>query len=331
MGCLAASATNVRFAGHANVCAVSTPVRRPPDGPPSPPPAAAPPRTRRLKKRHHTGLIVLALIIGFGIYASNRHTYHPPSVTHDHSDLSLVPGTVSIPAGGAGNVSLRLANSGPDDLDHNVTFTITTSDRLALTAPGEVVDNGVDDRFFPDGDCRISSPRLMRCESFVTVSVGRQVVWNVPVRVAVGTPPGSSETLTVTAVGNTLYTDSNTHNNSDIAYPVVVGRPGAHGSVTPTTSPSTRPTSPVAPTSPTPTATPSSVPHGTVTSARTTSAKPHTPASKRIRNAARDAVGPVSIVVAIVVGLALLVVIALALVARRQRRHPIDYIPPRRH
>lgn len=315
--------------GHANVCAVSAPVRRPPDGAPnlpSHPGSAAPPRTRRLKKRHHTGLIVVALIIGFSIYASNRsHHYHPTPVQQDKSDLSVVPAAVSIRPGGTGNVSIRLANTGPDDLDHNVTFTITTSDRLALTGPGEVLENGVDDRFFPDSDCKISSPRLMRCESFVTVSVGRQVVWTVPVRVALGTPTGTSESLTVTAVGNTLYTDPNTGNNRDIAYPVSVGRPGAHGSGRPT-----EPSGPVAstpPPSPTPTATPPSVPGRTVGGSAT---KPHTPASKSIRNAARDALVRVSIVVAIVLGLALLIVIALAFVARQQRKQPLNYMPPPR-
>lgn len=116
------------------------------------------------------------------------------------------------------------------------------------------------------------------------------------------------------AVGTSLYADSDTRNNRDIAYPVVGGRPVAHG-----------PGRPTAPSSPAPpSATPSSsVPSSTVTTS-------HPPAGQRIGNAARDAVGPVSIVVGIVLGLALLIVIALALVARRQRKQPVSYIPPRR-
>lgn len=293
---------------------------------------------------------MLVLIIGISTYLSHRHT-HSPSVTHDKSDLRLVPASRSIPAGGTGNVSILLTNGGPDDLDHNVTFTVTTSDRLVITAPGAVQDNGVDGRFYPAEDCTITAGgRQMRCESYVTVSVGRQVVWNVPVRVEAGTPPGTAETLSVSAVGNSLYTDSNTGNNSHVAYSVVAGRPGGSapgGPTSPSTSP-TAPTSPGAPTSPststspaaptsptarpsTPTVTRSSVPGGTVTApTRPTSTKSHTPAGTRIRNAARDAVAPVSIVVAIVLGLAVLIVIALAFVARRQRRLPLDYIPPRR-
>ena len=142
--------------------------------------------------------------------------------------------------------------------------------------------------------------------------MGRQVVWNVPVRVAAGTPADTSETLTVTAVGYSTYTDPSTRNNSDIAYTVVAGQPGTHGPVT-----STAPSSPEPP----PT---SSAPSSTVTAPTSTGS--HIPASKRTR----DALGPVSVVVGIVLGLALLIVIALALVARRQRKQPVSYIPPRR-
>jgi hypothetical protein len=297
---------------------VSTPVRRRlPDGEMGPTPRPRP----RIKKRNHGVGIVLLAIIGFGVYASNRHPHHAPSITTDESDLTIVSAPVTVAPGASGAVAIRLGNDGPDDLDHNVTFTIVTGPQLTITGAGTVIDNHYDRPFFPRQDCKIrTGGHAMSCTPFLYVSVGRQVVWRVPVRVAPGTSTNAALRLTVSAVGSTLYTDPDKTNNRNIGYPVLAGRPGprpstsAHPSTSPPSSPRT-----------------SSVPTRTAgTTAAPSSTKSPTSTGKRIRNAARSAVGPVTIALSILVGVVLLIVLALVFVARRQRRAPLNYIPPPR-
>lgn len=284
---------------------------------------------RRRKKGRGIGVFVfVAVWIGIGIYSSTQKSHHHhSSLADDRSDLIVRPAPSTVAAGHDGAVALRLDNAGPDDLDHNVTFTITAGSGLTITGAGRVTEHG-HYSFTPD-DCEpLAGGTTMSCRWFVDIPRGSYNVWKIPVHVASGTAPGATLRLGVDAVGNTLYTDPDTSNNTGIRYPVHVSKTGR-----------TPPPSSVAPSSVAPSAsTAPSVPSSTATAAqppstrpaKPTSTKPHTSVGKRVNDAARDAVGPVIIVAAAVVGLVLLIVIALAVVARRQRRLPLNYVPPRR-
>lgn len=280
--------------------------------------------------------------IGFGIYSATRSSHHHYSSPRDKSDLIVVPASGTVPAGGSGVVAQRLDNTGPDDLDHTVTFTFTTSAGLTITGPGSI-DDGSRSPYKPTDDCTLNPSRTgMTCDLFVTLDQGRHDIWRIPVRVATGVAPGTALQFSASAVSkySSLYVDPNKANNTQVRYTVHVSKRGsAPPPVTPSrpSSPTVRPSHPSSPVAPSPTRPSSSrpsVPGGTVTAPaqpRPTSTKSHTSAGKRIRNAARDAVGPVTIVAAVVVGLALLIVISLIFVARRQRRLPLNYVPPTRN
>ena len=297
--------------------------------------------TPKRKKRRGIGIFIfVAVWIAFGIYSATRSSHHHYSSPRDKSDLIVVPASGTVPAGGSGVLALRLDNTGPDDLDHTVTFTFTTSAGLTMTDHGRI-DEGDRVPFNPAHDCTLD-PRgtRMTCDWFVEIDQSRHDTWRIPVRVASGVAPGTALRLDITAVGNSLYTDPNKANNTHVGYTVHVSKRGsAPPPVTPSrpSSPTVRPSHPSSPVAPSPTRPSSgrpSVPGGTVTAPvqpRPTSTKSHTSAAKRIRNAARDAVGPVTIVAAAVVGLALLIVISLVFMARRQRRLPLNHVPPTRN
>jgi hypothetical protein len=313
---------------------VSTPVR------PTTHARPTPPATRRKKGRGIGIFLFIAVIwIGFGIYSATRNSHHGSS-TADRSDLVVAPSSVTVPAGGRGVVALRLTNNGPDDLDHTVVYTFTTSAGLTITGPGSI-DEGDGIPYVPKGDCTLNTGGAgMSCDMFLDLAKGRHDIWRIPVRVASDVAPGTARQLSTTAVSkySSLLVDPNKANNTRISYAVHVSKRGSKPPVTPThpsspvkphpTSPSAHPTSPsrAAPTHPS--SGRPSVPGGTVPAP----AQPrtsHTSAGKQIRNGARDAVRPVTIAAAAVVGLALLIYVSLIVVARRQRRLPLDYVPPR--
>ena len=310
---------------------MSRPVRHTqPDGKLGPPMT---PRPRTIKKRHKgVGLAVVALI-GYGVWAANRPTHHTTS-TRDQSDLQVVAAASSVPVGGKGVVDIRLRNNGPDDLDHNITFTVSTSSQLVITGAGSVDENDSTPFRLDESCTRQPHGTLMTCTWFVEIPASGQNVWHVPVRVAAAAAPGTALRLNVRAVGNTTYTDPNTSNNLNVKYSVVARRAGtAPPRTTPprTTPPRTTPPRTTPPTTRPPSSTPSPVPTRTgVAPVQPSSTKSPTSAGKRIRNAARDAVAPVTIGLIVLLGLVLLIVVTLVFVARRQRRLPLDYVPPRR-
>jgi hypothetical protein len=286
-------------------------------------------------------LFIAVIWIGFGVYSATRSHHHYTSAA-DRSDLVVAPASVTVPAGGRGVVALRLTNNGPDDLDHTVTYTFTTSAGLAITGPGSIDEgDGVPLRL--TDDCTLSAGGTgMSCDVFLNLDRGRHDTWRIPVRVASDVVPGTALQLSTTAVSkySSLLVDPNKANNTRIGYAVQVSKPSSKPPVHPSsppahsTSPPARPSSPVAPSPTHPSSGRPSVPRGTVTAPaqpRPSSTTSHTSAGKRIRNAARDAVGPVTIVAAAVVGLALLIYIWLIFVARRQRRLPLNYVPPQRN
>jgi len=238
----------------------------------------------------------------------------------------IVPATLTVPAGGAGVIAIRLTNLGPDELDHTVTFTFTTSPGLAITGAG-TIDEGGKVPFNPTHDCTLQpNGTLLTCQWFVDIYTARHDTWHLPVRVVAGTTPGTAMSVRVTAVGNSLYTDPNKANNSRVGLPVIASR----GGKTPPTSPTSPPTVASHPPS-TPRTSPSQpIPSRTEPAPRPTSTTSHKPVGTRIRDDARKAVAPVTIVLAAIVGLALLIVALLIQVARRQRKLPLNYIPPAR-
>jgi hypothetical protein len=171
----------------------------------------------------------------------------------------------------------------------------------------------------------------MSCDVFLNLDRGRHDTWQIPVRVASDVAPGTALQLSSTAVSkySSLLVDPNKANNTRIGYAVQVSKRGSKPPISPV-----RPTSPSRPVPTHPSSGRPSVPRGTVTAPaqpRPSSTTSHTSAGKRIRNAARHAVGPVTIVAAAVIGLALLIYIWLIFVARRQRRLPLNYVPPQRN
>jgi hypothetical protein len=278
-------------------------------------------------------LFIAVIWIGFGVYSATRSHHHYTSAA-DRSDLVVAPASVTVPAGGRGVVALRLTNNGPDDLDHTLTYTFTTSAGLTITGAGSI-DEGDGVPLKPTDDCTLNPSRTgMSCDVFMNVGRGQHYVWRIPVRVASDIAPGTALQLGTTAVSkySSLLVDPNKANNTRIGYAVHVSKRGSKPPVKPThpSSPPVKP-HPTSPSRPAPTHPSSgqpSVPGGTV-SAPAQPRTSHTSAGKRIRNAARDAVGPATIVAAAVVGLALLIYIWLVVVARRQRRLPLNYVPRR--
>jgi hypothetical protein len=305
---------------------VSTPVRperptaevRPPSGP-------RPRATRKKKGGRRLGLTIgLLIILAIYLPRLNSHTHHAPS-PKDRSDLMIVPASTTVPAGGAGVIAIRLTNLGPDELDHTVTFTFTTSPGLTITGAG-TIDEGGKVPFNPSHDCTLQpNGTLLTCQWFVDIYAARHDTWHLPVRVVAGTTPGTALRLNVTAVGNSLYTDPNKANNSRVGLPVIASRGGK-------TPPTSRPTVAASHPPSTPrTSASQPVPSRTESAPRPTSTASHKPVGTRIRDNARKAVAPITIVLVAIVGLALLIVALLILVARRQRKLPLDYIPPPRH
>ena len=283
-------------------------------------------------------MFIAVIWIGFGIYSATRNSHHHYTSTADRSDLMVVPASVTVPAGGRGVVALRLTNNGPDDLDHTVTYTFTTSAGLTITGAGSI-DEGTKFPYAPKEDCTLNAGGTgMSCDVILDLAQGRHDIWRIPVHVASDVAPGTALQLGTTAVSkySSLLVDPNKANNTRISYAVHVSKRGSKPPVAPSRpthpSPPAHPTSPARPAPTHPSSGRPSVPGGTVTAPaqpRPTSTTSHTSAGKRIRNAARDAVGPVTIVAAAIVGLALLIYISLILVARRQRRLPLNYVPPR--
>jgi len=278
-------------------------------------------------------VFIAVIWIGFGIYSATRNSHH--TGTADRSDLVIALASVTVPAGGAGVVALRLTNNGPDDLDHTVTFTFTSTAGLTITNAGSI-DEGDRVPLSPTDECTLPAGGTgLACDVFLNLDRGRHDIWRIPVRVASDVAPGTTLQLSTTAVSkySTLLVDPTKANNTRISYAVHVSKRGSKPPVTPTHPSSTHPSS-TPPSRPAP-AHPSSgrpsVPGRTVSAPAQPRTSSHTSAGKRIRNAARDAAGPATIVAAAVVGSALLIYISLIVVARRQRRLPLNYVPPQRN
>ncbi len=264
------------------------------------------------------GLIV-AFVLALAVYNGSSKK------NSDQSDLLVVPSSATIPPGHNGVIDVRLTNSGPDPMSNTVTFTLTADPHLVIRGVGQVSAVEPDLPFSPGTACTVqNSGEAMTCTANVSLHVDRHLLWRVPVSVAKDAPATAPLELTVTANGNSHYSDPHQANNTTIGFMVnpqaARATPAPSGS-TPKPSSTSRPPS-------SPHSSPTAQPTGS--SAAPAGAAPTTEPAKKIENTAQKALAPITIAICLVAVLVALMVGVLVLVARRQQRVPLDYIAPRR-
>ncbi len=261
------------------------------------------------------GLLVV-FVVALALYNKNSKK------SSDQSDLLVVPSSATIPPGHNGVIDVRLTNAGPEPMSNTVTFTLTADPHLVIRGVGQVSALEPDLPFSPDTACTVqNSGEAMTCHANVSLHVDRHLLWRIPVRVAKDAPATAPLELTVTADGNSNYSDPHKANNTTIGFMVNPAASRATPAPTPKPSPTSRPPS-------SPHSSPTAQPTGS--SAAPVGTAPATQAAKKIQNTAQKALAPITIAICLLAVLAALMVGLLVLVARRQQRVPLDYIAPRR-